>query len=164
MRACYSNIFQQDFNSANGEVVNINRIVVPKIQRSYAQGRKGESYIRNTFLNDIFAHLVADKDMDLNFIYGAVRKMENSMVFELIDGQQRMTTLFLLHWYIANRELKHDSQEYLDICSKLEKFTYETRVTSTDFCQMLASFRGEVSSDYPSKVLKLHSGMYAQYA
>ena len=163
MRACYSNIFQQDFNSANGEVVNINRIVVPKIQRSYAQGRKGESYIRNTFLNDIFAHLVADKDMDLNFIYGAVRKMENSMVFELIDGQQRMTTLFLLHWYIANRELKHDSQEYLDICSKLEKFTYETRVTSTDFCQMLASFRGEVSSVYPSKVLKLSKWYFKAY-
>lgn len=163
MRACYSNIFQQDFNSANGEAVNINRIVVPKIQRSYAQGRKGESYIRNTFLNDIFAHLVADKDMDLNFIYGAVRKMESSMVFELIDGQQRMTTLFLLHWYIANRELEHDSEEYLDICGKLAKFTYETRVTSTDFCQMLASYRGELSSIYPSKTLKLSKWYFKAY-
>lgn len=163
MRACYSNIFQQDFNSANGEAVNITRIVVPKIQRSYAQGRKGESYIRNTFLNDIFAHLVADKDIDLNFIYGAIRKMESSMVFELIDGQQRMTTLFLLHWYIANRELEHDSEEYLDICDKLAKFTYETRVTSTDFCQMLAHYRGEVASVYPSKALKLSKWYFKAY-
>lgn len=163
MRACYSNLFEQNFNPADGDAVNINRIVVPKIQRSYAQGRKGESYIRNTFLKDIFEHLVAEKDMDLNFIYGAVRKMENSMVFELIDGQQRMTTLFLLHWYIANRELEHSSEEYIDICSKLAKFTYETRVTSTDFCQMLASYRGEVTSSTPSKVLKQSKWYFKAY-
>jgi uncharacterized protein with ParB-like and HNH nuclease domain len=163
MRACYSNLFEQNFNSADGDAVNINRIVVPKIQRSYAQGRKGERYIRDTFLKDIFEHLVAEKDMDLNFIYGAVRKMENSMVFELIDGQQRMTTLFLLHWYIANRELSHSSEEYVDISSKLAKFTYETRVTSTDFCQMLASYRGEVNSSTPSKALKQSKWYFKAY-
>lgn len=163
MRACYSNLFQQSFNYAGGEPVNINRIVVPKIQRSYAQGRKGESYIRESFLKDIFAHLVANREMDLNFIYGAVRKMENSMVFELIDGQQRMTTLFLLHWYIANRELDIHSEKYKDICNKLSQFTYETRVTSTDFCQMLASYRGEVSSVRPSKILKLSKWYFKAY-
>lgn len=163
MKACYSSLFEQDFISTTGETERINRIVVPKIQRSYAQGRKSEVYVRNTFLTDIFVHLVEGKTMDLNFIYGAVRKLENSLVFELIDGQQRITTLFLLHWYIANRELEHDSEEYKDITRKLALFSYETRVTSSDFCQMLASFRGDISVLYPSKVLKLSKWYFKAY-
>ena len=163
MKACYSSLFDQDFTSTTGEIERINRIVVPKIQRSYAQGRKNEVYVRDTFLTDIFAHLIEGKVMDLNFIYGAVRKLENSLIFELIDGQQRITTLFLLHWYIANRELEHDSEEYRDITNKLACFSYETRVTSSDFCQMLASFRGDVSVLCPSKVIKLSKWYFKAY-
>lgn len=163
MKACYSSLFDQTFTSTTGDAEQISRIVIPKIQRSYAQGRKDEFYVRNTFLSAIFQHLVENKEMDLNFIYGAVRKMENSLVFELIDGQQRMTTLFLLHWYIANRELEHDSQEYKDICEKLSLFSYETRVTSSDFCQMLASYRGDISAIYPSRALKLSKWYFKSY-
>jgi uncharacterized protein with ParB-like and HNH nuclease domain len=43
-----------------------------------------------------------------------------------IDGQQRLTTLFLLHWYIGvrlgNEEIKKLS------------FSYKTRVSARDFC------------------------------
>lgn len=163
MKACYSNIFEQNFESAAGDLVKINRIVVPKIQRAYAQGRKDETYIRNTFLKDIFNHLVSGEEMDLNFIYGAIKQFENTTVFELIDGQQRTTTLFLLHWYIANRELDNSSDEYLSICKKLSLFSYETRVTSTDFCHMLASYRGGVRDYLPSKVLKQSKWYFRAY-
>lgn len=163
MKTCFSNIYNQDFASATGESVRITRIVVPKIQRAYAQGRKSELYIRNNFLTDIFRHLVEGNEMDLNFIYGAIRKMESTMAFELIDGQQRMTTLFLLHWYIANRELEHDSEEYQRTSDVLARFSYETRVTSTDFCQLLASFRGDIASLYPSKALKLSKWYFKAY-
>ena len=59
--------------------------------------------------------------------------------------------------------MEQHTEEYLDICSKLAKFTYETHVTSTDFCQMLASYRGEVSSIYPSKALKLSKWYFKAY-
>ena len=163
MKACYSNLFDQTFTSTTGESERINRIVVPKIQRSYAQGRKNEFYVRDTFLSDIFIHLVEGRQMDLNFIYGAVRKMDSGLVFELIDGQQRMTTLFLLHWYIANRELEHESEQYCEICRKLALFSYETRVTSSDFCQMLAAFRGDITGFYPSRIIKMSKWYFRAY-
>ena len=49
-----------------------------------------------------------------------------------MDGQQRVTTLFLLHWYIALRELAKDEFNKIEC---LNKFTYSTRVSSREFCQ-----------------------------
>ncbi|EHH1105194.1 DUF262 domain-containing protein, partial [Vibrio parahaemolyticus] len=48
---------------------------------------------------------------------------------------QRLTTLFLLHWYAAVKEqtLNKDNIEIL------KKFTYETRISSREFCHSLVS-------------------------
>jgi uncharacterized protein with ParB-like and HNH nuclease domain len=81
-------------------------IRIPRIQRAYAQGRKNEFFIRNSFLNDLFATLRENDLLELNYVYGNVVKDKQGtpLLFELLDGQQRITTLFLLHWYIACRE------------------------------------------------------------
>ena len=50
-----------------------------------------------------------------------------------LDGQQRLTTLWLLHWYIALRAKQLNE----DICSIFRKFTYETRISSREFCENL---------------------------
>lgn len=50
-----------------------------------------------------------------------------------LDGQQRLTTLFLLHWYFAKR-LNLD--ENLDI---LKRFKYKTRKSSLSFITLLCS-------------------------
>ena len=112
-----------------------NTIEIPIIQRDYAQGRLGKEYLRKSFLVDIKNALDnALKDgekpeMKLDFVYGSV---ENNKLSPL-DGQQRLTTLWLLHWYIAlmSRNLNED------ICEILKKFTYETRISSREFCQNL---------------------------
>lgn len=101
------------------------RIEIPKIQRDYAQGRENESEVADRFLNKIFECFKENKDLELDFIYGSVN--ENTVY--LLDGQQRVTTLFLLHWYIALREDRFDEIKCL------EKFTYSTRVYSREFCQ-----------------------------
>lgn len=80
-------------------------VEIPLIQRDYAQGRGGEAHrtadIRKSFLdalhNALGTHEGAPRPAHLDFIYGEVV----AGVFEPIDGQQRLTTLFLLHWYLA---------------------------------------------------------------
>ena len=158
----YSNLFEEKISYDKNTEVLISKCVIPKIQRAYAQGRRDEKYVRENLLKEIFKSLVYGPEIDLDFIYGAVHKQDDNdkYVFEVIDGQQRLTTLFLLYWYIGNRELDHDSDEYKKLANDLSKFVYETRATSTDFCQYLSSFtaygpdNGTNDMPYPSEVIK----------
>lgn len=136
--------------------VEIGQVIVPKIQRPYAQGRLDGvcTYVRNTFLNEIFEAFSNKNILELNFIYGIVRPSNDIYVMELLDGQQRMTTLFLLHWYIVNRELHEDDEMDTIIRSCLSKFIYETRSTSTVFCQKLSNFRIDLSSKTPKEAIR----------
>ena len=107
-------------------------IEIPKIQRDYAQGRK-DLPIKNlvkTFLDDIKKAIKYNKELNLDFVYG---KVDEGILIPL-DGQQRLTTLFLIHWYIALKE-----NRLTEIKDRLSKFTYETRVSSSDFCKNLVS-------------------------
>ena len=102
-------------------------IYIPEIQRDYAQGRENAKKIRDSLLNDIFNVLVGcQPSLVLNYIYGVPNKDQK---IELIDGQQRITTLFLLKWYLAAK-----SDNDLDFLSKL---TYATRDSSEQFCAFL---------------------------
>lgn len=111
----------------------IHGIVIPKIQRDYAQGRMSEEVtkIRSRFLQVIYDALVSDKKLTLDFVYGSI---ENGVLLPL-DGQQRLTTLFLLHTYIA----KHEDVAPEDYAF-LRQFSYQTRVSSRDFCEHLVKF------------------------
>ena len=107
-----------------------NNVVVPIIQRGYAQGRKTHKVrkIREDFLDVIIDFLSNDKEeLILDYIYG----VEDNDVFYLLDGQQRLTTLFLFHWYFNfNDEI-------------LKRFTYETRNSSKNFISFLLSIKRE---------------------
>ena len=76
---------------------------IPIIQRDYAQGRSDErsKEIRKTFLGSLIAAVenYPQKNIELDFVYG---KRNKNKVY-LLDGQQRITTLYLLHWYLAQR-------------------------------------------------------------
>ena len=83
----------------------IKRVEIPLIQRDYAQGRTdpATSQIRSAFLEVLHAALSANEpqEIGLDFVYGDVET--DSGTLRPLDGQQRLTTLFLLHWYIAYR-------------------------------------------------------------
>ncbi|MGP1576559.1 MAG: DUF262 domain-containing protein [Treponema sp.] len=110
------------------------KIEIPKIQRDYAQGRTDEKTTRlvDKFLHDIKKALCGEKPINLDFVYGRV---QDSILIP-IDGQQRLTTLFLLHWYFAVKEHKLTAE----IQKVLLGFTYETRLTSRDFCKSLVEY------------------------
>lgn len=112
-------------------------IQVPRIQRDYAQGRAHGRIpeIRKNFLDHLLDSLFDDKEIKLDFVYGNIIKQGETEIIQLLDGQQRLTTLFLLHWYIAYKEKKLADR---GVSSRLEKFTYETRVSSREFCRALS--------------------------
>lgn len=118
------------------ELIKNYKIVIPIIQRDYAQGREGIkiSEIRQSFLNTLYEMIDnKEKSVDLDFVYGSIKFFKNSdsefedTIFTPLDGQQRLTTLFLLHWYLARAEDGSLSNEYKEI---LKNFTYETRTSS----------------------------------
>lgn len=135
-------------DGASEEAV-ISRMVIPKIQRPYAQGRtdKVATGVRNQFLNDLFQALTSGQVLELNFVYGNIIRTDgDNFVMELLDGQQRMTTLFLLHWYLCVREqVEDETRERIKNC--LKKFVYETRATTSAFCSTLAEYFPFISDD-----------------
>lgn len=124
---------------------SVNNITIPIIQRDYAQGRDDNKDLREQFIGKIFNHLENKKELKLDFIYGAIDKNQS---FLPLDGQQRLTTLFLLHWYIIKAETKNNSEEEIDYKILLSKFSYETRDTSRRFFKELVDFEFEGNPKY----------------
>lgn len=107
-----------------------NKIEIPIIQRDYAQGRIGKEHLRRRFLASLKKALESQskKELRLDFVYGS---HENGKQ-QPLDGQQRLTTLWLLHFYISLKAGKLS-----EASSVLNHFTYETRLSSREFCENL---------------------------
>lgn len=155
-RYSFLDVFKKGIDLDKDNKVRVSKIVIPKIQRPYAQGRQDNicTYVRNTLLDEMFANFNTDEIFDFNFIYGVVRQSNtDQFVMELLDGQQRMTTLFLLYWYVANRELSKGDAMDNEIRDALQRFVYETRSSSTVFCKKLAGCWIDMSVHKPSDII-----------
>lgn len=119
------------YTSKSGKTVEIKRIEIPKIQRDFAYGRVDERNRRkrNNFLTTLF-DAVSGNPITLDFIYGDIK--EN--VLTPLDGQQRLTTLFLLYWFAAKKENIADTE-----IDYLRNFSYETRPSARKFCESLTA-------------------------
>jgi hypothetical protein len=116
------------------ELLNEYQVEIPIVQRDYAQGRsdKHSTSVRKNLLQDIRTAIEGGGVLDLNFIYGKTEGYK----FIPLDGQQRLTTLFLVHLYaFATDETK---------TPLLKKFTYETRTSSRKFLGKLIEHRATV--------------------
>ena len=121
------------------------KIEIPIIQRDYAQGRKKEGKVRGKFVEFLIQAFVTQTPVELDFVYGNVREEDDKSVhtFIPVDGQQRLTTLWLLHWFLSVKEGRLG-----EIVSWMRKFSYETRPSSHSFCERL------LSESFPSEELK----------
>ena len=112
-------------------------ILIPVIQRDYAQGRQTEDVnkIRKDFVHDLLSFIEDNtQPHHVDFVYGTVeRKGGHLDAFIPLDGQQRLTTLFLLHVYVAG--ISGNYKSFYEIIK--ERFEYETRKSSTEFCRGL---------------------------
>lgn len=121
-------------------------VVIPLIQRDYAQGRKDKrtTEVRKKLLQDINSALLDTNvgPLDLNFIYG---KSTNGKFIPL-DGQQRLTTLFLVYLFAYRNN---------DECDFLGNFSYKTRDSSKKFFKSLFENRKSffTETESPSEII-----------
>lgn len=121
-------------------------IVIPMIQRDYAQGRIEEGEVRHEFLTELKNYIDSDRrGNNLDFVYGHVKR--NELV--VLDGQQRLTTLFLLHWYAAiiGGKKCYDLFKKWMYAEQHSSFSYHTRDSAKEFCNALVSFNREISEN-----------------
>lgn len=139
----FMDIFETEITDGDTSV-QLNKIVIPLIQRDYAQGRidNDVNRVRSRFLDSLYK-AITEEPITLDFVYGDI---DEKGTMTPLDGQQRLTTLFLLHWYAAKKEnISKDKYAFLS------KFSYETRYSARYFCAELVkftpSFEFELSSD-----------------
>ena len=137
-------------------------VTIPMVQRDYAQGRTSVDVnrVRERFLTAIKNYLLQPDGnhevMKMDFVYGEIEKVWSKtekdklekIVITPLDGQQRLTTLFLLHWYAAKKNLIH-KEDY----AFLEHFTYDIRPSSRDFCTHLLAFTPFFSSSIREQII-----------
>ena len=104
---------------------------IPSYQRGYRW--TSDEIVR--LLDDIYEHRESSNSYYLQPIVVKNLSDDNTPIeeieYELIDGQQRLTTLFLLHWLVINRE------NITTDCDFIVRFTYKTRHTTRAFCDFL---------------------------
>lgn len=141
------------------EEENYEYIYIPRIQRDYAQGRidNEATMIRDNILDDV----ASCEPLNWGIIFGVSenREMEDGSIkkcFIPIDGQQRLTTLYLLTLY---GEKKHDV-----IFGYRKGFNYETRSASRDFLAALVeNWCGEKEDGEDLKEHILNQGWFLNY-
>lgn len=139
----FMDIFETAFMDGQ-ETVNLKKIIIPIIQRDYAQGRVDPDInrVRDRFLSSLY-DAITGESITLDFVYGDI---DENGVMTPLDGQQRLTTLFLLHWYAARKSGVSEEDSAF-----LSNFGYETRYSARYFCKELTrfvpSFEGKLSEE-----------------
>jgi len=108
------------------ELIEKYKIIIPLIQRDYVQGsniKKAKKFLEA---------IKNSKELNLDFIYGYIK----DDCFIPIDGQQRLTTLFLIFFYLSD---KFDE--------KMKKFNYELRGDVEDFLKELIQNKENLPKD-----------------
>ena len=96
-----------------------NKIRIPRLQRDYVQGLDPRVII------PFVEALLGKADIHLNYIYGPQPSPE--MGFEPVDGQQRLTTLWLLRLCLSK----------VAGCPFFDVLSYTAREYADDFCRCL---------------------------
>lgn len=129
------------FGDNNEGRPSVSSVEIPIIQRDYAQGRVDQRRVRDEFLSTLVGALTGGRAAELDFIYGEI---DSTGTFRPLDGQQRLTTLFLLHWYVAS------AAGTLDPNAAWWRFSYATRPSAEHFCDELVNHALPVDAPQPS--------------
>lgn len=116
---------------------NFKNIVIPSLQRDYVQGNQYDKI--EPFIEYLLDGLNSDNGIDLNYIYGI--ENDEGKTFYPIDGQQRLTTLWLLRMYLTS---KANINNPTDKKVLEQKLIYQTREYAHDFCMEMSEHINEL--------------------
>lgn len=120
----------------------ISCIKIPIQQRDYVQGNNEQ--VLSLFLDRIIEALDEDEiQLSLDYIYGKIIREDDTSarLFVPLDGQQRLTTLFLLHFYLAARTEEEEQRKArlkrLETNNSTARLRYASRQTTEHFLDEL---------------------------
>lgn len=111
--------------------------IIPEYQRGYAQGRDNERdmYVLDMFVKEISEMISSDSSEDhtlhLDYVYGDIEERNGISFFYPVDGQQRLTTLFLFYVW-CYQSVKHEEEKEF-----LRKLKYDIQPTSNKLISCL---------------------------
>ena len=116
------------------ELLTRYRVEIPCIQRHYVQGADTPRArdVRTNFIETLYSACTKGTPVPLHFIYGPVK----DGVFTPVDGQQRLTTLWLLARYAAELSSAEKKSAILPL---LSRFSYVERPCADQFCRALTT-------------------------
>ena len=134
------------------KLIQENEVQIPQVQRDYVYGRTigsgKEAAVLEGLLNE-FKRVLESPEREtivLDFVYGDIHKKDNKYEYLIpLDGQQRLTTLYLLHVYAAvkqsikNAEETGEQRKLPKGAEKLARFSYETRTSASTLCDNLVN-------------------------
>ena len=106
-------------------------LVIPDYQRDYAQGRDNprDSNVLDMFIETISETLRKDdSSLSFDYVYGNIREENGVKIFYPVDGQQRLTTLFLFYVYCYQKDENKDF---------LSHFRYSVHPDTNSFIKLL---------------------------
>ncbi len=117
------------------ELLNSCIFIVPEYQRDYAQGRSNprDEHVLNMFVKEIVDALIKGNHLHLDYVYGNIEQHNNISFFYPVDGQQRLTTLFLFYVYCYQTAEKREKEF-------LKRFRYDIRSTSNELINLLIDY------------------------
>lgn len=133
-------------------------VEIPIIQRDYAQGRETARDLRRGLLDAIISTYKSRIDtgekpsLNFDFVYG----YSSDGVFFPIDGQQRLTTFFLLHWYTAGIAKSSESFRELFVHNGRSRLVYSVRPSTRDFLDQLVNYTLNTTNVTSITSLKTH--------
>lgn len=145
-----NNAFLRDENVLT--LFSLNNLIIPEIQREYVWGKN--TNVLEKFLNDLkdnanicdkCHHVHGNHNLNIGFLYSykpPYVKLENDRYLDefLIDGQQRITTIFLL--LLTRAVVEKRVEDFCNIIrydevGKHMSFSYKVRNLTQDFLLML---------------------------
>lgn len=141
------------------EIKNVVTNKIPSLRLGFVYGKvldkdfqiikkKNKSAIEGVLnsLKDYAKHL--DEEITFSVDWNTKTTNEDSFGFSKfipLDGQQRLTTLFLFHWYVINQ-----SKQRNEFITLLNRFKYDTRKKTQEFIS--AIIEKEIELDYNSDI------------
>ena len=116
------------------ELLTRYRVEIPCIQRHYVQGADTPRArdVQTNFIQTLYSACTKGTPVLLHFIYGPAK----NGVFTPVDGQQRLTTLWLFARYAAERS---SAEKRSALLSQLSRFSYVERPCANQFCRALTT-------------------------